>query len=284
MQHTNFTITKASGQARKPRNQAEFRSMYIADLARAAEANGIILSDPPELPIPAPTSRVGRKVLRKSFDANCRRLRREAGVPARSGPPIPGSECEGHRRFYALEQCRRGGLLSGVTRRAAAMGRWKQIRALHYRRHSLRSIARQVGLSHTQVRRVVAGRLWRDGEPEGFQDRLVVNTVQVPRRAWARVMVLNGLYHDRCRPSHAHADARKRPCDTCKQLTKHRGKYLKGIRKHRGRDRAAVVVAATADYIESLASLDVAAAVRQVNLDSGWSLRAYPEQAKTSQA
>ena len=121
MQHTDYTLTKASGQARKPRNQAEFRSVYIADLARAAEANDIILSNPPELPIPAPTSRVGKKTLRKTFDADCRRLRREADVPARSGPPIPGSEQTGHRRWYTLAQCRHGGRLSGVARRDQAM-------------------------------------------------------------------------------------------------------------------------------------------------------------------
>ena len=187
MQPTNFTLTKAGGQPRKPRNQAEFRSVYIADLARAAEANDIILSNPPELPIPAPTSRVGKKTLRKTFDADCRRLRREAGVPARSGPPIPGSEQTGHRRWYTLAQCRHGGRLSGVARRDQAMPRWERIQQLHYRRHSLRTIARQVGLSHAQVGRVVAGRLWRmDGSPKQSPSMVVVNSVRgTPRQDWA---------------------------------------------------------------------------------------------------
>ena len=144
MQHTDFTITKASGQPRKPRNQAEFRSVYIADLTRAAEANGTLsnLTNIPTLPIPSPTSRTGRKSLRKPFDADCRRLRREAGVPAVSGPPIPGSEHNGHRRFYTLEQCRQGQRLSAIARRDQALPRWLQIQTLHYRRHSLRDIAR----------------------------------------------------------------------------------------------------------------------------------------------
>ena len=44
MQHTDFTLTKANGQPRKPRNQAEFRSAYIADLELVAETNGRTLS------------------------------------------------------------------------------------------------------------------------------------------------------------------------------------------------------------------------------------------------
>ena len=166
MPATYYAPTKASGQPRKPRNQAEFRSLYIADLARAAEANGATLSNVPQLPIHSPTSRTGRKSLRLTFDADCRRLRRESGVPARTGPPIPGSERTGHRRFYTLEQCRCGGRHSGIARRDQAMPRWKQIQTLHYRRFSLRAIACRVGLSLSQVHRVVAGRLWRtDGEP-----------------------------------------------------------------------------------------------------------------------
>ena len=92
MQHTDYTLTKASEQPSKPRNQAEFRSLYIADLLRVAEANGTLcnLTSVPTLPIGRPTSRTGRKSLRKSFDADCKCLRRQAGVPARTGPPIPG--------------------------------------------------------------------------------------------------------------------------------------------------------------------------------------------------
>ena len=177
MQH-DFTITKASGQPRKPRNQAEFRSLYIADLARAAEANGVILTNMPELPIRRPTSRTGRKALQKTFDADCRRLRREAGTPALSGPPIPGSENNGHRRFYSLEQCRRGARLSAIARRNQAMPTWTRIQTLHYRRYSLRAISRQVGLSLSQVHRVVASRLWRrdgDGKTEKSPYGMVVN-------------------------------------------------------------------------------------------------------------
>ena len=159
---SEYTLTKANGQSRKPRNQAEFRSVYIADLQQVAATNGLTLTDVPPLPICRPTSRTGRKALQKTFDADCRRLRRESGAPALTGPPIPGSEHQGHRRFYTLEQCRRGARLSAIARRDQARPRWLQIQTLHYRRYSLRSIARQVDLSLSQVHRVVAGRLWRE--------------------------------------------------------------------------------------------------------------------------
>ena len=261
MQHTDYTLTKASGQARKPRNQAEFRSVYIADLARAAEANGIILNNPPELPIPAPTSRVGKKTLRKTFDADCRRLRREAGVSARSGPPIPGSEQTGHRRWYTLAQCRHGGRLSGVARRDQAVTRWQRIQQLHYRRYSLRAIARQVGLGHAQVGRVVSGRLWRIDRNTGTVTfMVVVNSVRGTPRLWARVLALNEVYRNRCRGEDG----------IYKRMTARQEAYLKGIIKNRGADNAAAIVEATDRYVRSLASLDVAAAVRQVNQDSGY--------------
>ena len=271
MQHTNFTLTKPNGQPRKPRNQAEFRGLYIAELSRVAETNGVTLSNVPQLPIPTPTSRTGKKTLRKSFDADCRRLRRQAGVPARTGPPIPGSEKTGYRRWYTLEQCRRGGRLSGIARRDQAMARWIQIQTFHYRRHSLRAIARQVGLSLAQVQRIVAGRRWRgDAEPSRSAQRLVVNSVRGTPHTWARALALNWLYSGRCRENPAHIDTATRPCDTCKGLTTRRSKYLKGITKHRGADRAAEVVAATEDYVRSLSHLEVQLAVAQVNLDSGY--------------
>ena len=262
MQHTDYTLTKASGQPRKPRNQAEFRSVYIADLTRAAEANGITLSNVPQLPIRRPTSRTGRKSLRKTFDADCRRLRREAGVTALTGPPIPGSERTGHRRFYTLDQCRRGARLSGIARRDQAMPRWKQIQALHYQsRHSLRDISRQVGLSLSQVHRVVEGRLWRgDGEHKGSPFGVVVNSVRETPRTWARVLVLNEVYRSRCWGG----------TRLYKRMTARQGAYLKGIIKNRGPDHAAAVVAATESYVRSLSDLDVAMAVKQVNLDSGY--------------
>ena len=262
MQHTNFTLTKASGQPRKPRNQAEFRSVYIADLTRAAEVNGTLssLTNIPELPIHRPTSRTGRKSLRKSFDADCKRLRREAHAPAVSGPPIPGSEQTGHRRFYTLNQCRQGGRLSGIARREQAMPRWQRIQTLHYRRNSLRAIAHQVGLSRSQVCRVVSGRFWRrDGSPTRSPS-VVVNSVRGTPRKWARVLALNELYLSRCS-----GEARVYP-----RLVARQGAYLKGIIKNRGQDHATAVAAATTSYVESLASLTVAAAVRQVNLDSGY--------------
>ena len=262
MQHADFTITKASGQPRKPRNQAEFRSVYIADLTRAAEANGTLsnLTNIPTLPIPSPTSRTGRKSLRKSFDADCRRLRRQAGVPAVSGPPIPGSEHNGHRRFYTLEQCRQGQRLSAIARRDQALPRWLQIQTLHYRRHSLRDIARQVGLSSSQVHRVIAGRLWGADGKRIRTPSVVVNSARGTPRKWTRVLALNELYRSRCL-----GDGK-----LLKRLTARQGAYLRGVVKNRGPDYAAAAVEATERYVVSLASLDVAAAVQRLNQDSGY--------------
>ena len=264
MQPIHFTVTTASGQPRKPRNQAEFRSQYLADIARVAEASGIILTNLPDLPIRKPTSRTGRKATQKAFDATCRRLRREARVPARSGPPIPGSERSGHRRFYTLDQCRRGGRHSGAQRRRQAMPRWEDIQTLHYRRHSIRAIARQVGLSSSQVHRVVAGRRWRDtGVPMRSPSPVVVNSVGGTRRPWARALALNSLYLGQCwagTPAH-------------QRMATRRDRYVMGITKHRGEDIAATIVAATDTYVRSLSHLDVELAVRQVNLDSGYTGR-----------
>ena len=260
MPGTYYTLTKLNGQPRKPRNQAEFRSVYISDLAQAAEVNGRILTNIPELPIRRPTSRTGRKSLRKSFDADCRRLRREAGAPARTGPPIPGSEKTGHRRFYTLEQQRRGTYLSGISRKDQATPTWERIQQLHYRRCSIRAIARQVGLSSSQVHRVIAGRLWRADGKRIRTPTVVVNSVKGTPRKWARVLALNGVYLSRCQGE----------TTIYKRLTTVQGAYLRGIIKNRGPDHAAAIAAATTSYVVSLASLDVAAAVRQVNQDSGY--------------
>ena len=231
-----YTRQALSGQSRKPRNQAEFRSVYIADLQQVADTNGLNLTDVPPLPIRRPTSRTGRKALQKTFDADCRRLRREAGAPARTGPPIPGSEHNGHRRFYTLEQCRRGARLSAIARRDQALPRWLQIQTLHYRRHSLRTISRQVGMSLSQTHRVVAGRLWkRDGKAERSPYGLVVNSARGTPREWARVLALNEVYRSRCWS----ADKLQH------RLTVRQGAYIEGIVKHRGPDYAAAVVEAT---------------------------------------
>ena len=265
MQH-NFTITKASGQPRKPRDQAEFRSVYIADLMLVAEANGIILTGVPPLPIRLPTSRTGRKALQKSFDADCRRLRRASGAAARTGPPIPGSELDnGHRRFYTLEQCRQGARLSAIARRDQALPRWLQIQTLHYRRHSLRDIAAQIGMSSSQVHRVVTGRLWReagdeDGAPERSPSGMVVNSARGTPQKWTRVLALNEVYRSRCL-----GDGK-----LLKRLTARQGAYLRGVVKNRGPDYAAAAVEATGRYVLSLADLDTAAAVQRLNQDSGY--------------
>ena len=142
------------------------------------------------------------------------------------------------------------------------MPRWTQIQALHYQgRHSLRAIAHLVGLSLSQVHRVVAGRLWRrDGDRMLSPSRVVVNSVRGTPRVWVRVLALNEVYLSQCRGEDG----------LYKRMTARQGAYLKGIIKNRGLDHAAAVVAATESYVLSLASLDVAAAVRQVNQDSDY--------------
>ena len=163
--------------------------------------------------------------------------------------------------FYTLEQCQRGAHLSGIARRDQAMPRWTHIQALHYRRRSLRDISRQVEMSVAQVHRVVAGRLWRrDRERKRSPTGVVVNSVRGTPRTWARVLALNEVYRSRCRGEDG----------LYKRMTARQGAYLKGIIKNRGPDHAAAVVAATTSYVRSLSDLDVAAAVRQVNLDSGY--------------
>ena len=261
MSLSKFTPTKPNGQPRKPRTQAEFRSVYVSDLMQVAETNGVTLTNVPSLPIRAPTSRTGRKALRKSFDADCRRLRRESGAPARTGPPVPNSERQGHRRFYSLEQCRRGARLSGIARRDQAMPRWAKIQALHYKRYSTRSIARQVGMSHSQVHRVVTMRLWTGEGPQQTPPPLVVvNSARGTPLPWSRVLALGAVYLSRWKSA-----------DKMLELFSQRQRaYVGGIERNGGPDYAAAIVGATKDYVQTLAHMDVALAVRTVNEDSGY--------------
>ena len=135
------------------------------------------------------------------------------------------------------------------------MPRWELIQTLHYRRLSIRAIARQVGLGHAQVGRVVSGRLWRRS-PFG----MVVYPVQGTGRTWARVLALNEVYRSRCRGEDR----------LYKRMTARQEGYLRGIIKNRGSDHAAAIVAATTSYVQSLSALAVEVAVQQVNLDSGY--------------
>ena len=99
-----------------------------------------------------------------------------------------------------------------------------------------------------------------EGRSNPSPSRVVGNSVHVPARIWARVLALNEVYRSRCRGEDG----------IYKRMTARQEAYLKGIIKNRGADNAAAVVAATESYILSLASLDVAAAVRQVNQDSDY--------------
>ena len=100
-------------------------------------------------------SRIGRKARRKALDRHFKALRLLEGRPAKSGPPIPNSEKRGHREFYTLEQCRRGGRASGNTRRAKAAKRWREVELLSRRGQGIRQIAAVVGYSPGWVSRLV---------------------------------------------------------------------------------------------------------------------------------
>ena len=88
----------------------------------------------------------------------------------------------------------------------------------------------------------------------------VVDSVRGTPLKWARVLALNEVYRSRCQGEDR----------LYKRMTTRQGAYLKGIIKNQGPNYAAAVVAATTSYVRSLSDLDVAAAVRQVNLDSGY--------------
>ena len=118
-----------------------------------------------------------------------------------------------------------------------------------------------MGLSLSQVHRVVANRLWQeDGEAKRSSYRVMGNSVRGTPRQWARALALNEVYRSRCWS----ADK------LLHRLTVRREAYIEGIVKNRGPDYAAAVVAATERYVISLAHLDVAAAVQRVNQDSGY--------------
>ena len=100
-------------------------------------------------------SRIGKKLFRKAIDRYYSALRRYEGRPAKCGPPIPNSEKHGRRKFYSLEQCRRGGRRSGETRRRKAQKRWREVMTLQRRGFGIRQIARLVGYSAAWVSKLV---------------------------------------------------------------------------------------------------------------------------------
>ena len=178
-------------------------------------------------------------------------------------PPIPGSERNGHRRFYTLEQSRHGAHLSGIARRDQAMPQ-----VVTDSDSPLPSSLSQGHISPggplpAQVHRVVAGRLWREAGEPPWPPSVVVNSARGTPRRWARTLALGEVYRSRCRVGGK----------LLKWLTKRQGAYIKGIVKNRGPDHAAEIVAATERYVLSLSHLDVSAAVRRLNQDSGYRVR-----------
>ena len=104
-------------------------------------------------------SRVGRKLRKRAFDDYFRALgkwRRRMGIPARSGPPIPGSQ---PREYYTLDQARHGGQKSGRVRREKAAARHRRIFRLRSEGRSLREIASLVGCHYTTVSRLLNGHI-----------------------------------------------------------------------------------------------------------------------------
>ena len=113
---------------------------------------------------------------------------------------------------------------------------------------------------------MVSGRLWRMNVSQERSPSavvvvvVVVNSVRGTPRPWARVLALNEVYRSRCRGEDG----------LYKRMTARQGAYLKGIIKNRGVEQAEEIEMATTSYVQSLSSLDVEVAVRQVNLDSGY--------------
>ena len=101
------------------------------------------------------TSRIGKKLIRKALDAYYVASRRYEGRPAKSGPPVAGSEKNGRREFYSLEQVRLGGIRSGATRRRQAQLRWNDVASLTIRGFGIREISRIVGYSAGWVSRLI---------------------------------------------------------------------------------------------------------------------------------
>ena len=104
-------------------------------------------------------SRIGRKARRKALDTYHRTERGQSGRPAKSGPPVPGSERTGRRTFYTLEQARIGGIRSGATRRFNARERHAKVRQLRAEGLSLRAIALVVGYSAATCSRILNGKI-----------------------------------------------------------------------------------------------------------------------------
>ena len=75
-------------------------------------------------------SRIGKKLVRKALDRYYSALRLSDRRAAKSGPPVPHSEKQGRRRFYDLDQCRRGGRRSGEARRRKAEKKWQAVETL----------------------------------------------------------------------------------------------------------------------------------------------------------
>ena len=260
MQHADFTITKASGQPRKPRNQGRVSEQYIADLEQQAAANGIILSNllssPSAAAIPARAARLYRKPLMLHADVYAGS--RSTGAVWTTNPRQRANRDNGVGTHW--KKCH----VVAVVRAwcgdcgHAQVGKSTDspLQTTHPTGHSSPG-----WIVTTQVQRIVAGRRWRkDGQPRRSPQGVVVNSVRGTPHTWARALALNDLILGQC---WAGTQAHKR-------MVTRREKYLRGITKHRGAEAAATVVAATETYVKSLAHLDVHLAVAQVNLDSGY--------------
>ena len=98
------------------------------------------------------TSRIGRKLRRKTLDKYYTALRKYEGRPAKSGPPIPNSEKHGARRFYTMRQVRCGWERGLATRRRRAAPRHRLVRyLLNHTRLSYRLIGERVGYSAARI-------------------------------------------------------------------------------------------------------------------------------------
>ena len=231
----------------------------------------------PPAPTPYPDradfgrSRQGRRRYRAALDAFHVAQRRATGRPPKSGPPIPGSEREGRRQFYTLEQCHLGGVRSGAVRRFKVRDRHRVVRDLRDIGCSLREIARRTGYHFTTASRILSGGirsclplprpLRRDGMIVPATPRLdgpYASPVLAKMRYWAAKLA----------DMVAAGGTRKELYNWHRMLNHQRRRvegYEQGIRRLQGDDDALAILRATDRLLARVLPMEPEEAIREMN-------------------
>ena len=220
----------------------------------------------PDLSRHSKSSRIGRKRIRKALDVY-HRQRRESGTPARSGPPIPGSEKHGRREFYTLEQAKSGGRIRGERQRGRAKPKHDRVRRLHGLGFNQPRIARIVGYSQGYISRILAGKA--STAKAAQQSDIKAISEQSNQPGGNPVLALCELYIRRLERLLASSERTgkelKDMAGHLKGYRKRKDAYILGIRRNAGDDVALAVVRRTTEWLRTLFDLDIAAAIRAVN-------------------